>query len=99
MSSRSFIKIDWSKLSGSYDKSFGTRTAAGEVRAPSVGGVWAWFVDFVTANFQREWSRPAFIKLAPYFVLEHTPRYSPEQALTKERATFLAGLALGFRLG
>ena len=56
MSSKRFITVDWSKLAGKYDKTFGTKTPAGEVRAPSVGGAWAWFVDFVTANFQREWT-------------------------------------------
>ena len=54
MSSRSFIKVDWSKLAGGYDKTFGTKTPTGEIRAPTAGGIYSWFVDFVTANFQRE---------------------------------------------
>ncbi|ORX33812.1 FUN14 family-domain-containing protein [Kockovaella imperatae] len=69
LSSKSFINVDWAKLTGSYNKTFGTKIpATGEVRMPSVGGAWAWMVDFLTANFQQ-------------------------------RATFLAGLMLGLRLG
>ncbi|ORY29974.1 FUN14 family-domain-containing protein [Naematelia encephala] len=68
LSTKRFITVDWSKVAGRYDTAFGTKTPTGEQRSPTVGGVWAWFVDFVTANFQQ-------------------------------RATFLAGLALGIRLG
>lgn len=56
MSSRNFITVDWGKLAGRYDSVFGTKTAEGNIKAPTVGGVWAWFVDFVTANFQREFA-------------------------------------------
>jgi FUN14 domain-containing protein 1 len=53
MSTKKFISVDWSKMANNYDSTFGTKTATG-LRAPSVGGVYAWFVDFVTANFQRK---------------------------------------------
>ncbi len=55
LSSKRFISVDWGKVAGSYDSTFGTKGPKGEVRAPTVGGVWEWFVDFVTANFQRKW--------------------------------------------
>ena len=54
LSSKSIVSVDWARLAGRYDSTFGTKTAQGHVQAPTVGGVWAWFVDFVTANFQRE---------------------------------------------
>lgn len=56
MSTKRFITVDWSKLAGTYDKTFGTKGPAGEVRPPTAGGVGAWFVDFLTANFQREFA-------------------------------------------
>lgn len=80
MNSRKFISVDWKKVAGNYDSTFGTKTATGEVRAPTVSNAWNWFVDFVTANFQRE-STPC------------------DQELTSERATFIAGMVLGLRLG
>jgi hypothetical protein len=55
MSSRSFIKVDWAKLSGGYDSLIGSTNG----QAPTVGGVWTWFVDFVTANFQRKYFPPS----------------------------------------
>jgi FUN14 domain-containing protein 1 len=55
MSSRSLVNVDWSKMSSKYDETFGTRTASG-IRAPSITGAYNWIVDFVTANFQREFS-------------------------------------------
>jgi hypothetical protein len=54
LSSKSYVSVDWARLSKSYDNTFGTRTASGGSRAPSVQGVWNRIVDFVTANFQRE---------------------------------------------
>ena len=53
MSSRSLISVDWGKIAGRYDTTFGTKAPDGTVRAPNVQGVWAWVVDFLTANFQR----------------------------------------------
>ncbi|GFZ45829.1 hypothetical protein JCM24511_03561 [Saitozyma sp. JCM 24511] len=53
MSSKSYISVYWSKLSSRYDSAFGTSSAAGGRKAPTVGDVWSAFVDFLTANFQQ----------------------------------------------
>ena len=58
MSSKSIINVDWARLAGRYDSVFGTKTTDGKVQTPTIGGVWAWCVDFVTANFQRESGMP-----------------------------------------
>ncbi|GHJ84439.1 hypothetical protein NliqN6_0841 [Naganishia liquefaciens] len=74
MQSRSFININWSKLSSSYENTFGSLPSTGSSltetkrKLPTVTGVVQWFVDFLTANFQQ-------------------------------RASFLAGLGLGLRIG
>ncbi|WVR05349.1 hypothetical protein IAU60_002363 [Kwoniella sp. DSM 27419] len=68
MSSKSIISVDWAKLGSKYDTAFGSRTATGGYKGPTVGGVWNKLVDFITANFQQ-------------------------------RASFMAGLVLGLRLG
>lgn len=54
MNSKQFIKVDWSRLSSRYDGAFGTKAVDGHVQPPTVTGAWNMFVDFVTANFQRE---------------------------------------------
>ena len=54
LSSKSFVQVDWKRLTGSYNDTFGTKLPTGDVRVPTVGGAWAWMVDFLTANFQRE---------------------------------------------
>lgn len=53
LSSKSYVTVDWARLSKSYDSTFGTRTTTGGSRAPTVQGVWNRLVDFVTANFQQ----------------------------------------------
>ncbi|KAI5450481.1 hypothetical protein NCC49_003102 [Naganishia albida] len=76
MQSRSFININWSKLSSSYENTFGSLPSSGSSlapgetkrRLPTVTGAVNWFVDFLTANFQQ-------------------------------RASFIAGLGLGLRIG
>jgi len=68
LSSKQFITVDWARFGSRYDSAFGTKAADGKVSAPTVGRLWAWFVDFLSANFQQ-------------------------------RASFLAGLILGVRLG
>ncbi|GAA5858944.1 hypothetical protein JCM8547_007167 [Rhodosporidiobolus lusitaniae] len=69
LSSRSFININWSALTTSYD-SFITRRAGppSSQGGNRLAGLWTRFIDFVGANIQQ-------------------------------RATFVAGIALGFRLG
>jgi FUN14 domain-containing protein 1 len=68
-SSRSFININWSALTSSYDsfitKRAGPSAAEGGNR---IVGLSSAFLDFITANVQS-------------------------------RATFVAGIVLGFRLG
>ncbi|EIW70165.1 hypothetical protein TREMEDRAFT_23604, partial [Tremella mesenterica DSM 1558] len=68
LSSRKFISVDWARLAGKYDETFGTPSASGNKATPTIQAAWNWFVDFVTANFQQ-------------------------------RASFIAGLVLGIRLG
>ncbi|KAJ9094842.1 hypothetical protein QFC19_007771 [Naganishia cerealis] len=76
MQSRSFININWSKLSSAYENTFGSLPSAGSSLAPTEGrrvaptitGAYRWIVDFLTANFQQ-------------------------------RASFIAGLGLGLRIG
>ncbi|KAJ9097706.1 hypothetical protein QFC21_004744 [Naganishia friedmannii] len=76
MQSRSFININWSKLSSAYENTFGSLPSTssslapteGRRVAPTITGAYRWIVDFLTANFQQ-------------------------------RASFLAGLGLGLRIG
>ncbi|KAK8869564.1 hypothetical protein IAR55_000131 [Kwoniella newhampshirensis] len=68
MSSKSYISVDWARMSNKYESAFGGKTATGKYNGPTIGGIWNRIVDFLTANFQQ-------------------------------RASFMAGLALGIRLG
>lgn len=62
MQSRSFININWSKLSSAYENTFGSLPSTssslapteGRRVAPTITGAYRWIVDFLTANFQRE---------------------------------------------
>ncbi|KAJ9123989.1 hypothetical protein QFC22_000781 [Naganishia vaughanmartiniae] len=62
MQSRSFININWSKLSSAYENTFGSLPSTssslapteGRKVAPTITGAYRWIVDFLTANFQRE---------------------------------------------
>ncbi|KAL7424182.1 hypothetical protein Q5752_001768 [Cryptotrichosporon argae] len=53
LSSKSYITIDWKRLTSRYDSVLGTKTPTGEVRAPTVGGFFNGIVDFLSANFQQ----------------------------------------------
>ncbi|XP_006458210.1 hypothetical protein AGABI2DRAFT_190568 [Agaricus bisporus var. bisporus H97] len=68
MSSRSLVKVDWTRMSSSYESLFYTHDAVGNARPPSIVSLWRWLVDFLTADFQP-------------------------------RASFIAGFALGLRVG
>jgi len=83
MSSKSFVNVDWKKLASSYDTTFGTKNSEGVISHPTAKGAGNWIIDFVTANFQR---KPLF------------PHCRNRTDLL-ERASFLAGLVLGIRLG
>lgn len=95
MQSRSFININWSKLSSSYENTFGSLPSTGSSltpaetkrKLPTVTGVVQWFVDFLTANFQREFDCRCNGN-PPRLIL-----------VSAERASFLAGLGLGLRIG
>jgi hypothetical protein len=54
MSSKSYITVDWSRLASTYDSALSSPSADGGWKAPTIGVVWTRFVDFLTANFQRE---------------------------------------------
>ncbi|KAG9106951.1 hypothetical protein FRC07_008718 [Ceratobasidium sp. 392] len=63
-------KVNWGTASTRFERLFYSQPAepGGKPRAPTIASVWAWLVDFLTADFPP-------------------------------RATFLAGLLLGLRLG
>ena len=84
MSSKSFVNVDWKKLASSYDTTFGTKNSEGVISHPTAKGAGNWIIDFVTANFQRE-SQLRYARGATADMIE--------------RASFLAGLVLGVRLG
>lgn len=54
LSSRSFVNIDWSKISKSYDGKFAAVDEKGNISYPTPTGVLNSVIDFLTANFQRE---------------------------------------------
>jgi len=68
LGSSSVVKVDWAVVGKRFENLFYTRDALGNKRAPNVGSLWNWMVNFLTANFQQ-------------------------------RASFIAGLALGLRVG
>lgn len=69
LGSASVVRVDWAKMGSRFENLFYTKDPlTGSKRAPSVGSLYNWIVDFLTANFQQ-------------------------------RASFIAGLALGLRIG
>ncbi|GJE87187.1 FUN14 domain-containing protein [Phanerochaete sordida] len=66
--SLNLIRIDWARMSKRFENLFYTTDATGAKRAPSVGSLVRWIIDFLTADFQQ-------------------------------RASFIAGFALGIRVG
>ncbi|KAF7967831.1 hypothetical protein HWV62_32955 [Athelia sp. TMB] len=69
LGSASVVRVDWGKMGSRFENLFYTKDPiTGTKRAPSVGSLFNWIVDFLTANFQQ-------------------------------RASFVAGLALGLRIG
>ncbi|QRW00401.1 FUN14 domain-containing protein [Ceratobasidium sp. AG-Ba] len=61
-------KVNWGSASTRFERLFYSSEPGGKSRAPTIGSLWAWLVDFLTADFPP-------------------------------RATFLAGLILGLRVG
>ena len=68
LGSMSIVRVDWGRAASRFENLFYTRDTAGVKRAPTVGSLFRWIVDFLTADFQP-------------------------------RATFIAGFALGLRIG
>lgn len=76
LSSRSIVQINWSKLGNRYDSYFGSKSADGKSSvAPTVGGLYRWLVDFLTANFQREFTTSFTWRIGVQVQL--TDRYYP----------------------
>ena len=68
LGSASIVKVDWSKAGRRFERLFYRTDASGVRHPPTVGSLWRWLVDFLTADFQP-------------------------------RASFIAGFALGIRIG
>jgi len=68
LGSLSLVRVDWSRAATRFENLFYTKDATGKTRAPSVGSLFRWISDFLTADFQQ-------------------------------RASFVAGFALGLRIG
>lgn len=62
------VRVNWTKIGQRFENLFYTVDEQGAKRAPNVGSLLRWLVDFLTADFQP-------------------------------RASFLAGFALGLRIG
>ncbi|KAI0797700.1 FUN14 family-domain-containing protein [Abortiporus biennis] len=68
LGSLTLVKVDWPRVGKKFENLFYTTDVQGVRRAPNVGSLFRWFVDFLTADFQQ-------------------------------RASFVAGFALGLRIG
>ncbi|KIP09504.1 hypothetical protein PHLGIDRAFT_116299 [Phlebiopsis gigantea 11061_1 CR5-6] len=66
--SLNLVHMDWGRVASRFENLFYTKDAQGVKRAPRVGSLIYWAIDFLTANFQQ-------------------------------RASFIAGFALGLRVG
>ncbi|KIJ68983.1 hypothetical protein HYDPIDRAFT_105534 [Hydnomerulius pinastri MD-312] len=68
LGSMSLVKVDWARMASRFENLFYRTDALGNKKAPTIGSLWRWIVDFLTADFQP-------------------------------RASFIAGMALGLRIG
>ncbi|KAF8843609.1 hypothetical protein BDN67DRAFT_964077 [Paxillus ammoniavirescens] len=68
LSSMSLVKVDWPRMASRFENLFHTTDVHGNMKPPTIGSLWRWIVDFLTADFQP-------------------------------RASFIAGFALGLRVG
>ncbi|KII88642.1 hypothetical protein PLICRDRAFT_698988 [Plicaturopsis crispa FD-325 SS-3] len=68
LSSVSVVRVDWQKMGAGFEKLASTDDGKGNRKGLTVGSLWRWVVDFLTADFQP-------------------------------RASFIAGLTLGLRIG
>ncbi|KAL0947018.1 hypothetical protein HGRIS_013162 [Hohenbuehelia grisea] len=62
------VRVNWTRIGSRFENMFYTTDSQGVRHAPSVGSLWGWVINFLTADFQP-------------------------------RASFIAGLALGIRIG
>ncbi|KAF9792691.1 FUN14 family-domain-containing protein [Thelephora terrestris] len=51
LGSASIIRVDWSRAASRFENLF-YRTENGVRRAPSIGSLWTWLVNFLAADFQ-----------------------------------------------
>ena len=58
LTSMSFVRVDWSRISNSFEKHFYTRQPSGIKRPPTIVSLFRVCVDFLTADFQQ---RASFI--------------------------------------
>ncbi|KAN0076976.1 FUN14 family domain containing protein [Tylopilus felleus] len=68
LGSVSLVKVDWARMASRFEDLFYTTDVLGNKKPPTIGSIWKWMVDFLTADFQP-------------------------------RASFVAGFALGLRVG
>ncbi|KAL4068020.1 FUN14 family-domain-containing protein, partial [Scleroderma citrinum] len=68
LGSLSLVKVDWTRMASRFENLFYKMDAVGRKQPPTIGSLFRWLVDFLTADFQA-------------------------------RASFIAGIALGLRLG
>ncbi|KAI0693264.1 FUN14 family-domain-containing protein [Cytidiella melzeri] len=51
-SSASLVRVDWGRMATRFENLFYTTDARGVRRAPNVGSLLRWILDFLTADFQ-----------------------------------------------
>ncbi|KAF9456790.1 FUN14 family-domain-containing protein, partial [Collybia nuda] len=52
LGSESLVRVDWGRMATRFERIFYTTDASGVTQKPSVTSLWAWIVDFLTADFQ-----------------------------------------------
>ncbi|KIM55887.1 hypothetical protein SCLCIDRAFT_133801, partial [Scleroderma citrinum Foug A] len=68
LGSQSLVKVDWARMASRFENLFYKTDGAERRHPPTIGSLFRWLVDFLTADFQA-------------------------------RASFIAGFALGLRVG
>lgn len=59
LNAQSLVRVDWSRVAARFEERFhSVDPSTGVSRAPNVGALWRWLVDFLTADFQ---GRASFI--------------------------------------
>ena len=52
MGSLSVVRVDWGRAASRFENLFYTKDVAGVKRPPTVGSLFRWIIDFLTADFQ-----------------------------------------------